>query len=120
MSECLVYNTNITFLLSLNCTNNGPVLYVTEKMGSFIILFTGLHDDIFVQVEKLKNQIAEVRQVLANKDTEEPEKIKKKCDELQKSSLSLFEMAYKKVFSVNATRSANVSLCSPINKNFST
>lgn len=49
------------------------------------------------EVEKLKKQIAEVRQVLANKDTEEPEKIKKKCDELQKSSLSLFEMAYKKM-----------------------
>lgn len=48
-------------------------------------------------MEKLRSLIAEVRQVLANKDNEDPENIKKKCDELQKASLALFEMAYKKV-----------------------
>lgn len=49
------------------------------------------------EVEKLKTQIADVRQLLANKDSVEAETIKQKCDELQKASLHLFEMAYKKM-----------------------
>lgn len=56
---------------------------------------------VFVsKVEKLKTQIADVRQMLANKDSTDPETIKQKCDELQKASLHLFEMAYKKVCTV--------------------
>ncbi|XP_060554274.1 stress-70 protein, mitochondrial-like [Ruditapes philippinarum] len=49
------------------------------------------------EIEKLTTLIAEVRQMLANKDNETPETIKQKCDELQKASLSLFEKAYKKM-----------------------
>lgn len=47
---------------------------------------------------KLKESIASVKQVLANKDNETPENIKKVTSDLQQGSLKLFEMAYKKVF----------------------
>lgn len=49
------------------------------------------------QVTKLKEQLANVRELLANKDSADPEDIKKKVSELQQASLKLFEMAYKKV-----------------------
>ncbi|OTF82021.1 Group 28 mite allergen-like protein (Heat shock protein 70), partial [Euroglyphus maynei] len=49
------------------------------------------------EYEKLKEKIAKTREVLANKENETPEKIKETCNELQQSSLKLFEMAYKKV-----------------------
>merc|ERR1712045_694687 len=50
-------------------------------------------------VEKIKTQITEVRGKLAEKDNMTGEEIKKTVDELQKSSLKLFEMAYKKMAS---------------------
>ena len=46
-------------------------------------------------VEKIKIQITECRNKLADKDNMSGEEIKKTVDELQKSSLKLFEMAYK-------------------------
>ena len=46
---------------------------------------------------KLKESIANVKHILANKDSESPEQIKKVTNELQQGSLKLFEMAYKKV-----------------------
>lgn len=49
------------------------------------------------QCDKLKEHIAKVREVLANKDSTDPEEIKKQTNELQQASLKLFEMAYKKV-----------------------
>ncbi|XP_075678501.1 heat shock protein 70 cognate 5 [Dermatophagoides pteronyssinus] len=49
------------------------------------------------EYEKLKEKIAKTREVLANKDNETPEKIKETCNDLQQSSLKLFEMAYKKM-----------------------
>merc|ERR1712079_725951 len=48
---------------------------------------------------KMKDQIKEVRDKLANKDSMDPEKIKKTVNELQQQSLKLFEMAYKKMAS---------------------
>ena len=45
----------------------------------------------------MKDQIKEVRDKLANKDSMDPEEIKKTVNELQQQSLKLFEMAYKKV-----------------------
>ncbi len=51
------------------------------------------------QVTKLKEEIEKVRTVLANKDNETPENISKAAGEMQKASLKLFEMAYKKVLS---------------------
>merc|ERR1739838_1045872 len=50
-------------------------------------------------VTKMKDQIAEVREKLANKDSMTGEKIKKTVSDLQQSSLKLFEMAYKKMAS---------------------
>jgi len=50
-------------------------------------------------VEKMKTQIAEVREKLANKDNMTGEEIKKTVSDLQQSSLKLFEMAYKKMAS---------------------
>lgn len=45
----------------------------------------------------MKEDIEAVRQLLANKDSADPEEIKKKVSDLQQASLKLFEMAYKKV-----------------------
>merc|ERR1712002_1102665 len=47
----------------------------------------------------LKDKIAEVREVLANKENESPEKLKEVTNSLQQQSLKLFEIAYKKVAS---------------------
>lgn len=52
-----------------------------------------------LQCDKLREEIAKVREVLANKDTVDPEEIRKVTSTLQQSSLKLFEMAYKKVIS---------------------
>merc|ERR1711994_903370 len=46
---------------------------------------------------KMKDQIKEVREKLANKDNMDPEEIKKTVNDLQQQSLKLFEMAYKKM-----------------------
>ena len=46
-------------------------------------------------VQKIKTQIAEVREKLADKDNMTGEEIKKTVSDLQQSSLKLFEMAYK-------------------------
>jgi len=46
---------------------------------------------------KMKEQIAEVKQKMLNKDEMDPEEIKKTVSDLQQSSLKLFEMAYKKM-----------------------
>merc|ERR1711976_769197 len=48
---------------------------------------------------KLRDHIAKVRQLLANKDDEDPETIRVATSELQQASLKLFEMAYKKMAS---------------------
>jgi len=48
------------------------------------------------EIPKLKEGIAELRALVAN-EAAESEEIKKKMDELQQSSLKLFEMAYKKM-----------------------
>uniref|UniRef100_UPI00358E32A0 stress-70 protein, mitochondrial-like n=1 Tax=Myxine glutinosa TaxID=7769 RepID=UPI00358E32A0 len=48
---------------------------------------------------KLKEQIATVRDLLARKDSETGEAIKEAAQQLQQSSLKLFEMAYKKMAS---------------------
>lgn len=49
------------------------------------------------EVSKIRDMISDVRNKLANKDTMEGEEIKKVVNELQQSSLKLFEMAYKKM-----------------------
>merc|ERR1712226_450595 len=48
---------------------------------------------------KMKEKITEVREALTNKDSMDPEEIKKTVNDLQQSSLKLFEMAYKKMAS---------------------
>merc|ERR1712079_869479 len=50
-------------------------------------------------VTKMKDQIKEVREKLANKDEMSGEEIKKTVSDLQQASLKLFEMAYKKMAS---------------------
>merc|ERR1711899_89721 len=50
-------------------------------------------------VAKMKEQIKEVREKLADKDNMTGEEIKKSVSDLQQSSLKLFEMAYKKMAS---------------------
>merc|ERR1712117_71305 len=57
----------------------------------------------------LKEKIAEVRKVLENRDEETPEKIKEATNDLQQSSLKLFEMAYKKMASERESGSSSQS-----------
>jgi len=49
------------------------------------------------ECNKLKEEIGKVKELLAKKDDSDPEEIRKATGELQKSSLKLFEMAYKKM-----------------------
>lgn len=49
------------------------------------------------ECDKLRQKINDVRQLLANKDKEAPEKIREETSSLQQQSLKLFEMAYKKM-----------------------
>ena len=53
-------------------------------------------------VTKIKDKITEVRDALTNKDSMDSEEIKKTVNDLQQSSLKLFEMAYKKMASERA------------------
>lgn len=45
----------------------------------------------------MKNEIETVKKLLAEKDSADPEEVRKATNTLQQSSLKLFEMAYKKV-----------------------
>uniref|UniRef100_A0A671M7K2 Stress-70 protein, mitochondrial n=1 Tax=Sinocyclocheilus anshuiensis TaxID=1608454 RepID=A0A671M7K2_9TELE len=47
--------------------------------------------------DRLKEEVAKVRELLSRKDTETGENIKQAATSLQQASLKLFEMAYKKV-----------------------
>jgi len=58
---------------------------------------------------KMKDQIKEVREKLANKDSMDPEEIKKTVNDLQQQSLKLFEMAYKKMASERGGDSSSSS-----------
>jgi len=49
------------------------------------------------ECDKLKEKIASVKETIANKDSKAPEDIKQEINDLQQSSLKLFEMAYKKM-----------------------
>uniref|UniRef100_A0A8C1P4J9 Stress-70 protein, mitochondrial n=1 Tax=Cyprinus carpio TaxID=7962 RepID=A0A8C1P4J9_CYPCA len=51
------------------------------------------------ECDKLKEEIAKVRELLSRKDAETGENIKQAATNLQQASLKLFEMAYKKVCS---------------------
>lgn len=50
-----------------------------------------------LQCDKLKEEVAKVRELLSRKDTETGENIKQAATSLQQASLKLFEIAYKKV-----------------------
>merc|ERR1719167_1634390 len=60
-------------------------------------------------VSKTKEKIAEVREKLQDKESMDPDAIKATVNELQQSSLKLFEMAYKKMASENASSSSESS-----------
>lgn len=55
------------------------------------------HLCLFLQCNKLKEEIAKMRELLARKDSETGENIRQAATSLQQASLKLFEMAYKKV-----------------------
>ena len=63
--------------------------------------------DLFVrptQVSQLRERLTAVKKVLESKDDMSAEDIKKEVTELQQQSLKLFEMAYKKVSGLAASR----------------
>ncbi|CAD5114365.1 DgyrCDS3502 [Dimorphilus gyrociliatus] len=51
------------------------------------------------EMDKMKENITTLKKVLENKENESPENIKNATNELQQSSLKLFEMAYRKMAS---------------------
>ena len=53
------------------------------------------------KVSKLKTEIEKLRSKLSNKDEETAESIREAFGEMQKASLKLFELAYKKVATNN-------------------
>lgn len=57
--------------------------------------------DLSLQCDKLREQIAQVRDVVSKKDETSPEEIRKLTSSLQQASLKLFEMAYKKVTKIS-------------------
>ncbi|XP_063615339.1 heat shock 70 kDa protein cognate 5-like [Penaeus indicus] len=59
------------------------------------------------ETQKLKEQLTTVKDLLANKDSADPEEIKQKVSELQQASLKLFEMAYKKMASERESSSSS-------------
>nr|UTH79108.1 heat shock protein 70-5 [Protohermes costalis] len=61
------------------------------------------------ECDKLKEEIAKVREILTNKDQADPEEIRKVTTTLQQSSLKLFEMAYKKMASERESSSSSGS-----------
>ncbi|KAB0789955.1 hypothetical protein PPYR_15759, partial [Photinus pyralis] len=61
------------------------------------------------ECEKLKEEIAKVRELLSKKDEADPEEIRKTTTTLQQSSLKLFEMAYKKMAAERESSSSNTS-----------
>lgn len=62
-----------------------------------------------MQCTKLQEDIAKVRELLTNKDTVDPEEIKKATSTLQQASLKLFELAYKKMASERESSSGSSS-----------
>lgn len=60
-------------------------------------VFIALESVILLQCDKLKTKIADVKNVIANKDNKTPDEIRQQTSDLQQASLKLFEMAYKKV-----------------------
>lgn len=61
------------------------------------------------ECDKLREEITKVRELLANKDTADPEEVRKTVATLQQSSLKLFEMAYKKMASERESSSSTSS-----------
>nr|XP_042913214.1 stress-70 protein, mitochondrial-like [Parasteatoda tepidariorum] len=61
------------------------------------------------EVTNIKTKISEVRQLITNKDQESPETIRKAMQELQQSSLKLFEAAYKKMANERQSSSGSES-----------
>lgn len=58
------------------------------------------------ECDKLREEMAKVRELLADKENADPEAVRKETGNLQQSSLKLFEMAYKKVSSSTLKESA--------------
>lgn len=65
-------------------------------MAQCILLFSHC-PHLLTQAASLKESIAKLREKITNKENETPESIRESFGELQKSSLKLFELAYKKV-----------------------
>lgn len=61
------------------------------------------------ECDKLREEITKVRELLANKETADPEEVRKTVATLQQSSLKLFEMAYKKMASERESSSSSSS-----------
>jgi len=58
------------------------------------------------ECDKLKEKIATLKESIANKDSKTPEELEQEINDLQQSSLKLFEMAYKKMAADRETGSS--------------
>lgn len=61
------------------------------------------------QCDKLREEITKVKELIANKDSADPEEVKKATSTLQQASLKLFELAYKKMASERESSSSSSS-----------
>lgn len=61
------------------------------------------------QCDKLREEITKVRELITNKDSADPEEVKKATSTLQQASLKLFELAYKKMASERESSSSSSS-----------
>lgn len=79
---------------------------ISEELKLQLSPFFNFHA---TQCDKLREEIAKVREFLTNKDNADPEEIKKATSSLQQSSLKLFELAYKKMASERESSSSSSS-----------
>jgi DNA topoisomerase IA len=83
-------NSDFYFPCSFRVMQSGNECYMYQSYHSTFSI-------LFLQCEKLQEQIAQVRDVVSKKDDTSPEEIRNLTSSLQQASLKLFEMAYKKV-----------------------
>ncbi len=108
MAEGIVHDTESKmeeFKDQLPADEVWPCCCLIISLKRWTTLFqTSLTLDLFLQCDKLKEEIAKVRELLSRKDTETGENIKQAATNLQQASLKLFEVAYKKVCSSASQR----------------
>ncbi|ROT80181.1 heat shock protein cognate 5 [Penaeus vannamei] len=88
-------------------TRNKEVVEAINQGESIIHDTESKMEEFKDQLPAEEEQLTTVKDLLANKDSADPEEIKQKVSELQQASLKLFEMAYKKMASERESSSSS-------------